>query len=359
MFSWIRKLADQLAEENAIKQGNDAEPANLTVAPAEPQLSEEEKSQIRIQEAKLMRDTAERVLKALRNGGEAKFQSNFQVDSVLQLVKKEDGVPLAKEFEVMDKGEKVRIKVNSVTDGVGGTGCSQRYVQEYDDYLTEAHLGANEIQRILEYYLENHQSFFLQSAEQMKIQLDERLKGILQDLDRRYPLRIEKHTTPHYFQTTFSMGIIQERTNSKSVQMLWAGDSPIIIITPEDIMTNTNCDKSLDTPLSNCLSNRYVNLNQHTLITRPDKPMVMIACSDGMVKFRGVDSQVRTLVSGVLHSLRNSKTREEFSEKIYSFFSDMPKWEDDTTISISTSVKNSGELEKLMSGQQRIIPFGD
>lgn len=357
MFSWLKKLTDQLAKENEIKQDEEITQETGVIS-TEPELSEEEKSQIRMRKEKLLKDTAERVLKVI-NSEEKKFKKNFQTSTTLKVVKNEDGFPLAKEFTVDKDGEPTKISVNSVTDGVGGTGANLRHIPECDIYLTEAHLGAHEVQRIMSYHVENQQEFFSKSAEEIRDGLNANLMGVLRDLDVRYPTKFEIEENDYFFQTTFSMAIIQENSKSKTVQMIWAGDSPIIIITPQNIITSTDCDKPWDTPLYNFLSNKVVDLRQRTFISAPDEPLVVVACSDGMTKFRGVNSQLQTIVEGVLGSLKGATNYNDFNERLQSFYNQMPRYNDDTTLSISTSIKDEAGLEKLLNKSKVVVSLGD
>lgn len=310
-----------------------------------------------IEAEKLAKETSDKVLRTLREESAVnKFQRNVQRDLNIREAKGEDGPPIARTIYRMEGGKLVRIAINSVTDGVGGTGENKRYVDETLEYKTEAELGAEEIQKTFAGLIENEPDLFLGEAIKLGETFNKKFKEALVELNKKLTIKRGNLLTRGSFQTTFSTVIVQERGDTKSVQMLWAGDSPIIIMTPDETVCSTNCEKG-DRYLSNYLSSSVANLKSMTFHYRRNTPMVVIACSDGMTKFDGVESQLDTIVEGTLAALKKSENSREFDDNFRNFYSEMSKFDDDTTFSISTLLDSPEDLQELCKGDKRRIIY--
>ncbi|MGL5831116.1 MAG: hypothetical protein ACRCZE_03115 [Candidatus Altimarinota bacterium] len=310
-----------------------------------------------IEADKLAKETSDKVLRTLRKESAVnKFQHNVQRGLYIREAKGEDGPPLAKTIYRMEGGKLVRIVINSVTDGVGGTGENKRYVDETLEDKTEAELGAEEIQKTFGELIVNEPDLFLGEAVDLREIFNKKFKEALIELNKKLTIKRGNLLTRGSFQTTFSAVMAQERGDFKSVQMLWAGDSPIIIVTPGEVVSSTNCEDG-SRYLSNFLSSSVANLQTRTFHFKSKTPLVVIACSDGMTKFNGVKSQLDTIVDGTLASLKMSRNSYEFDDNFRNFYSGMSKFDDDTTFSISTLIDSPEDLQELCRGDKKRIIY--
>lgn len=144
------------------------------------------------------------------------------------------------------------------------------------------------------------------------------------------------------YPTTVSAAILTEEKDSKSVKLLWTGDSPIFIFTPEAIYT-TATPESGDAPTSAIYRDHY-HLDSQELTFKKDTPIMVVVASDGLLKM-GRDS-IGTAIRFILESIKNTDPSQIAQKMIDNYQRAKSRGEielDDTTIALATS----GDISKL------------
>jgi len=144
------------------------------------------------------------------------------------------------------------------------------------------------------------------------------------------------------YPTTVSTAILTEEKDSKSVKLLWIGDSPIFIFTPEAIYT-TATPESGDAPTSSVYRDHY-HLDSQELTFKKDTPIMVVVASDGLLKM-GLDT-IGTAIRFILENTKNidpSKISQQMIDRYQQLKSQHAIELDDTTIALAIS----GDISKF------------
>lgn len=144
------------------------------------------------------------------------------------------------------------------------------------------------------------------------------------------------------YPTTVSTAILTEEKDSKSVKLLWTGDSPIFIFTPEAIYTTATPDSG-DAPTSAVYRDHY-HLDSQELTFKKDTPIMVVTASDGLLKMGG--DTIDTAIRFILENIQNTDP-SQISQKMIDRYQQLKSRHqielDDTTVAIATS----GDISKL------------
>lgn len=266
-----------------------------------------------------------------------KDSSSFVCAATLNIEGDEDAPPVAKQFH----SESGNTTVISVADGLGGSGARRSETGK-----TVAYHGSRAAQEAVSSLSESDLN---QEILQIKNTIQERLHQKFSSLPKVPESKIKSKLIKDY-PTTLSMAILREDKYSKSVKLIWTGDSPIFIFTPEAIYT-TATPESGDAPTSSIYRDHY-HLDSRELTFDKDTPLMIVVASDGLLKM-GVDS-IGTAIRFILEHTQNtdpSKISQQMIEHYQQLKSQHAIELDDTTIAITTS----GDISKFNDTPIKLI----
>ncbi len=258
-----------------------------------------------------------------------KDNSFFVCGATLNIEGDEDAPPVAKQFH----SESGNISIISVADGMGGSGA-----RRIETGKTTAYHGSRAAQEAV--------------SSLSILDLNQNLPSIKNTIENSFiktfsvlpkvPESIIKSKLLKDYPTTISAAILKEDNRSKSVKLLWTGDSPIFIFTPDTIYT-TATPESGDAPTSSIYRDHY-HLDSRELTFDKDTPLMVVVASDGLLKM-GRDS-IGTAIRFILENTQNidpSKISQQMIDRYQQLKSQHAIELDDTTIAITTS----GDISKF------------
>lgn len=285
---------------------------------------------------------------------------NLTIAETLSVIGDEDGPPLARKFNVENisrlRGSRTEkkpaiISIGSVADGLGGAGARKRtgYTEKP---TTSAYIASREAQIAVSKAIDTGIRLTgLPSIAETKSLLEQMLRDRFSSLREKYPPEHDtgiKSRMTRDFPTTLATVAIQEDIGGKRVQMLWQGDSPIIVLTPDAIYT-TCIPGAGDAPMGDVIDADGQTLNSHELTFSADTPVVAVVASDGLIKLTA-PSELDSALLVIFGSLSGASTSADISTRLHQEY-DRRKAAggegDDTTISLVASIGSMGELARL------------
>jgi serine/threonine protein phosphatase PrpC len=255
-----------------------------------------------------------------------KNESSLVCAAVLNVEKDEDAPPIAKKITESTS-------LIFVADGMGGSGARRIETGKTTAYHGSraaregiSSISTSDFNQDLSSIKRTVESSFARSFSSLPIVPESGLKS---KFAREYP-------------TTVSTAILTEEKDSKSVKLLWTGDSPIFIFTPEAIYT-TATPESGDAPTSAVYRDHY-DLDSQELTFKKDTPIMVVVASDGLLKMGG-----DTIGTAIRFILRNTKDSDSstISQQMTDYYQQLKNRHeielDDTTIALATS----GDISKL------------
>lgn len=243
--------------------------------------------------------------------------------------KNEDADPIAEQFNL----ESSNISLISVADGMGGSGArltesgfTTAYHGSRAAHKAISLLSASDLNQDIFSIKNTLKNFFIRSFSNLPKTLESGLKSTLA---RESP-------------TTLSTAILKEDKESKSVKLLWSGDSPIFIFTPEAIYT-TATPESGDAPTSAIYRDHY-HLNSQELTFDKNTPLMVVVASDGLLKMGG--DSIGSAINFILENTQNTDPSKIPQKMIESYQKAKNRGEielDDTTIALTIS----GDISKF------------
>lgn len=258
-----------------------------------------------------------------------KDNSSFVCAATLNIDRDEDGPPIAKQFN----SELGNNSIISVADGMGGSGA-----RRMETGKTTAYYGSRAAQEVISSLSESDLN---QEIFQIKNTIQEKLRQKFSSLPKVPESKIKSKLIKDY-PTTLSTAVLREDEYSKSVKLIWTGDSPIFIFTPEAIYT-TATPESGDAPTSSVYRDHY-HLDSQELTFDKDTPLMVVVASDGLLKMGG-----DTIGTAIRFILENTKDTDpsQISQKMIDCYQQLKSRHqielDDTTIALATS----GDISKL------------
>lgn len=255
-----------------------------------------------------------------------KDESSFVYAAILNVEKDEDAPPIAKKITESTS-------LIFVADGMGGSGARRIETGRTTAYHGSraaregiSSIPTSDFNQDLPSIKRTVENSFARSFSSLPIVPESGLKS---KFARDYP-------------TTVSTAILTEEKDSKSVKLLWTGDSPIFIFTPEAIYTTATPDSG-DAPTSAVYRDHY-HLDSQELTFKKDTPIMVVTASDGLLKMGGdtIDTAIRFI-------LRNTKDTDPstISQQMIDYYQQLKSRHqielDDTTIALATS----GDISKL------------
>ncbi len=255
-----------------------------------------------------------------------KDNSSFVCAATLNIEGDEDAPPIAKKITESTS-------LIFVADGMGGSGA-----RRIETGKTTAYYGSRAAREGISSL---STSDFNQDLSSIKRTVESSFARSFSSLPK-VPESIIKSKLIKDYPTTVSTAVLTEEKDSKSVKLLWTGDSPIFIFTPEAIYT-TSTPESGDAPTSSIYRDHY-HLDSQELTFKKDTPIMVVATSDGLLKMGG-----DTIGTAIRFILRNTKDTDPstISQQMTDYYQQLKSRHqielDDTTIALATS----GDISKL------------
>lgn len=255
-----------------------------------------------------------------------KDNHSFVCAVILNVENDEDAPPIAKKITES-------ISLIFVADGMGGSGA-----RRIETGKTTAYHGSRAAREGISSL---STSDFNQDLSSIKRTVENSFARSFSSLPK-VPESIIKSKLIKDYPTTVSTAILREEKDSKSVKLLWTGDSPIFIFTPEAIYT-TATPESGDAPTSSVYRDHY-HLDSQELVFKKDTPIMVVVASDGLLKMGG-----DTIGTAIRFILENTKDTDpsQISQKMIDYYQQLKSRHqielDDTTIALAIS----GDISKL------------
>lgn len=287
--------------------------------------------------------------------------AKFHFAANLNTEKDEDGPPLSQSY-VTDSG--ISVSVASVADGLGGSGSRKHKVG--DEEKSSAYIASRAAQEVIkQFFIEDEAGFVAnpaKSASEIQRLLKDRLAARFDDLSRMYPLVEGQATGMLYkdFPTTLSTVVIREEGDQKHVMLFWKGDSPLIVLTPDNAYS-TITPGAGDAVMSGDIvfaGNQETNVYQ--MHFPKDVPVLVLAASDGMLKLGASKGQeVREIIDFVFGEDMYSVPIEELERKLQEKYQQrkiagLLDEYDDTTLAVISSIPPGTDFSVFEGGLSKI-----
>jgi len=291
-----------------------------------------------------LRDTPLDKFKAKQN--EEAEGSNFDLTlaTALHTEHDEDGPPIAEKFKVE------AVSIVSVADGLGATGAG-RHTAPDGSSITSAYIASRAAQEVVLDIANNQRETLAGDGNQIKELLESNLKDKFSSLAPKYPKERSglRSNLLKDFPTTLATSVLQERAGEKKVILLWQGDSPLIVITPDKIYT-TYSPGDGETPMGEDIvyANRQ-SLNIKELTFSKETPVLAVVASDFLIKLG--DPELQTGLEFLFSCLKDAKSSADMTDRIKSEYEKRKAAGgiglDDSTIAVTSSLSSLSDLDKF------------
>jgi serine/threonine protein phosphatase PrpC len=275
------------------------------------------------------------------------FENNFTIDIPKKDNAGEDAPPL---LIVTDNQQRC---VVGVFDGMGGSGS--KLYEENGDTHTGAYLASRVVKNTVEQFFKeciNAENFEI--AEEDIVALKDSLVASLQ----------EKLNTQNYeksgivsnmvrtFPTTMAVGLASKSDENLKINLLWAGDSRVYLLsaekglvqfTKDDLKAENDPFQNIenDSPLSN-----MINLDQEFQINSKEvsdkMPAILFAVTDGCFQFFKTPMHFENML---LQTMQNSNSIEEWKQNIAETLKEIAG--DDCTLSLACLSKQNANFTHI------------
>ena len=207
----------------------------------------------------------------------------------------EDAIPISERFTVGGK----TYTVLAVADGLGGSGARKRVRSGLG--VTEAKIGSETVRATVLALIAKWRVSGMPANPQAEI--EQALAQSFSPLDAAYPLvgsNLGGTVFNHAFPTTLSMSLIEETAAGSKVTMLWAGDSPMGVFTPQGTYS-TYVPGTGDDPMTETISSTTHTLHVATFTIAKGVPYIVTTTSDGLTKvtdeFKGFKAMLQAALT--------------------------------------------------------------
>lgn len=267
------------------------------------------------------------------------------VASTLYVKNGEDGPPLARiaqpyttEHEKRDPGSLnvypgTVATILAVSDGASSVGQALAFHHTHPDLVeTHAAIAAQEAVATVGQLIDHSPETFIEPGGLQKKVIETQLKHRFRLLPRLY-------RTPEFskkmeqFPTTLSVVSSRVEGLHRVIDVIWAGDSPVVILTPHQVLTTYRASEKSSS--IHKISPHSCRLQHAQVVCSLGESVTAVVCTDALLKLNDHDDQFHSLVEFLLTCLDMTHDPRLFSlqmQQLYHHKLNDLAWPDDATV---------------------------